>query len=187
MHTSTQRLTIDALRAEDAAALFEYRADPRVSRYQGWQPHSINDALGFIETSTVVVPDKPGSWYQRAIRLRDSAMLVGDLGLHFVADPERTVEIGITIAPAHQGQGLASEALREALGYVFDDLQQHRVFASIDPRNHACMQLLERVGMRKEAHFRESLWLGGQWVDDVVFAMLAREWPAHRAPPIHHG
>lgn len=32
--------------------------------------------------------------------------------------------------------------------------------------------------MRQEAHLRESLWLHGEWVDDAVFAILAREWPA---------
>jgi RimJ/RimL family protein N-acetyltransferase len=30
--------------------------------------------------------------------------------------------------------------------------------------------------MRQEAHFRKSLWFKGEWVDDVVFAVLASEW-----------
>jgi len=101
---------------------------------------------------------------------------VSDLGLHFVAGAEATVELGISIAPSHQGKGLAAEALHAVLGFVFGDLHKHRVFGSVDPRNHACMKLLESVGMRKEAHFRESLWYGGEWVDDVIFAMLEREW-----------
>lgn len=176
MRATTPRLLIDALRDEDAVALFGYRADPRVSLYQGWQPRSIDDARHFIDTAAAVAPDTPGTWYQRAIRLRDGEVLVGDLGLDFVADAERTVEIGISIAPAWQGRGLASEALTQALGYVFDDLHKHRVFASVDPRNLACLKLLEKAGMRKEAHFHESLWLGGAWTDDVVFALLAREW-----------
>jgi RimJ/RimL family protein N-acetyltransferase len=50
------------------------------------------------------------------------------------------------------------------------------VFASVDPRNVSSMRLLERVGMRKEAHFVQSLWFKDEWVDDVIFAMLAAEW-----------
>lgn len=38
------------------------------------------------------------------------------------------------------------------------------------------LAMLERVGMRREAHFVESLWFKGAWADDVVCAMLAREW-----------
>jgi len=149
MYASTERLLIDALRAEDAAVLFGYRADPRVSRYQGWQPRSPNDALDFINQAEGVVPDTPGSWYQRAIRLRDGGALVGDLGLHFATEAERTVELGISIAPAWQGRGLAGEALGAALGYLFDGLHKHRVVASVDPRNLACLKVLEKIGMRR--------------------------------------
>lgn len=62
------------------------------------------------------------------------------------------------------------------IGYLLGPVQKHRVFASVDPRNTRSLALLERVGMRQEAHFRESLWFKGEWVDDVVFAILAAEW-----------
>ncbi|HVC17143.1 MAG TPA: hypothetical protein VNE18_07560 [Rhodanobacter sp.] len=43
------------------------------------------------------------------------------------------------------------------------------------------MALLRSLGMRQEAHFRASLWLQSEWIDEVAFAMLAREWlPASR-------
>jgi RimJ/RimL family protein N-acetyltransferase len=38
------------------------------------------------------------------------------------------------------------------------------------------MRLLERIGMRREAHLQQSLRIDGEWVDDVVFAMLRSEW-----------
>lgn len=185
MPRHTQRLTIDALRREDAGALFRYRADPLVSCYQGWAPASVDEALHFIETQEGVVPGVPGTWYQRALRLHGSVELVGDLGLHFSAEADETVELGISLTPAQQGMGLAAEALRDALAYVFEELHQHRVFGSVDPRNHACMKLMVRVGLRQEAHFRESLRLGGAWVDDVVFAMLEREWRVRDKSGIH--
>jgi RimJ/RimL family protein N-acetyltransferase len=46
----------------------------------------------------------------------------------------------------------------------------------MDPRNTASIALFKRVGMRQEAHFVESLWLNDEWVDDVVYAILEREW-----------
>ena len=183
----TPRLLLDALRDVDAAALYRYRTDPAVSRYQGWCPASLDEAGCFIERCAAVTPDTPGSWFQRAIRRRDSSELIGDLGLHFVADAPATVELGISLAPAHQRQGLAAEALQAALGWVFEGLCKHRVIASVDPRNQPCVALLAGIGMRREAHFVESLPDGAGWADDVIFAMLEREWRLRHAAKRHRG
>ncbi|MDE3211404.1 MAG: GNAT family N-acetyltransferase [Pseudomonadota bacterium] len=180
MDLRTPRLCLDALRAEDAEALFGYRADPAVSRYQGWRPASLAEVCDFIERQAHAPPEAPGRWVQRAIRRRDGGALIGDLGLHLPADADGAVEFGITIAPAWQGRGYAGEALREVFGQLFGPLGHRRVLASVDPRNAASMALLRSLGMRQEAHHRESLRLHGEWVDDVVFALLAREWPGQR-------
>ena len=167
---------MDALREDDADALFAYRADPDVVRYQGWCPVSHDEALDFIRAQQAATLDKRDNWVQRAIRLPGSDGLIGDLGLHIPADADGSYEFGITLAPAHQGQGYAREALRALFDFVFHQLHAHRLHASIDPGNLACAALLRSLGMRQEAHFRESLKLRGEWVDDVVFALLAREW-----------
>lgn len=187
MRLQTTRLVVDALEPADAETLFGYRADPQVSRYQGWRPASVKDALRFIDRCRTVTLDTPGSWFQRAIRRRDSAELIGDLGLHFVANAEATVELGISLSPRYQGQGFAGEALGAVLEFVFDDLDKHRVFGSVDPRNHACVKLLESVGLRKEAHFIESLRVDNAWVDDAIYAMLDREWSARHPVERHRG
>jgi RimJ/RimL family protein N-acetyltransferase len=183
MELDTPRLRLDALRPDDAVALFAYRADPVVSRFQGWCPASVADASGFIERQAGASLDVPDGWFQRAIRLRDSGELIGDLGIHLPTEAEGSIEFGISIVPARQGQGHATEALRAVFGVVFGQLGRHRVHASVDPRNLASMAMLRSLGMRQEAHHRESLWLQGEWVDDVVFALLAREW--HASPSTH--
>ena len=45
-------------------------------------------------------------------------------------------------------------------------------------RNAASARVLERLGMRREAHFVENEWLKGEWTDELVYAMLDREWRA---------
>ena len=180
MQIDTARLRLDGLRPNDAEALFAYRANPDVARYQSWCPASVGEAADFIARQAGVSPDRPDGWFQRAIRVREGGGLIGDLGIHMPGDAEGSVEVGISIAPAFQAHGYASEALRAVFERVFAGLGRHRIQASVDPRNVASMALLRSLGMRQEAHFRESLWLHGAWVDDVVFAMLAREWPSHR-------
>ena len=181
MLLSTPRLQFDSLRPEDADALFRYRADPVVARYQGWCPASVVEARAFIAAQQMLTLDTPGSWVQQAIRLRTDGTLVGDLGVHMPESREESVEFGVTIAPHSQRHGYASEAARALFAHVFGPMDRHRVHASVDPRNLASMAMLRGLGMRQEAHHRQSLWFHDEWVDDVVFAILGDEWRAARA------
>jgi RimJ/RimL family protein N-acetyltransferase len=166
MEVLTARLRLDALRDEDAEALLAYRGDSAVARFQGWKPTSLADARQFIETQHGLAPDTPDTWWQRAIRLRDSGALIGDLGLHFVDD--KTVEVGISLAPAQQRHGYAREALEVMLDFVFGGLRKQHVIAQVEPRNFMCMRLLEGLGMRRGAD-REG---------DAVFTLAAGDWLA---------
>ena len=72
--------------------------------------------------------------------------MVGDCGIHFRADDARQVELGITLAPAYQGKGLAAEALGCVLTYVFGPLGKHRAMAVTDAENHAAARLFRTWG-----------------------------------------
>lgn len=172
----TQRLKLTPLVARDALAMYGYRSDPEVCRFQSFEPGSLGDVEEFISGLRSTAFDTPGSWFQFALRLQDSGLLIGDLGTHFMADDPRQVEIGFTVAPVHQGQGFGTEAVSGILGHLLGSIRKHRVFASVDPRNEPSIALLRRVGMRQEAHFRQSLWFKGEWVDDMVFGILESEW-----------
>ncbi|TCL61465.1 RimJ/RimL family protein N-acetyltransferase [Hydrogenispora ethanolica] len=171
----TKRLILKALEEKDADRLFAYRSDPEVYRYKGWKPRLRAEAVDFIRRNTVEF-DRPGTWFQLGIYDRDSLELVGDAGLHFLEPEGLQVEIGYTIAPPHQRQGLAGEAVREVIGYLFRVMRKHRIIASVDPENAASLALAESLGLRREGHFRKSVWNGDYWEDDVIYAILAEEW-----------
>ena len=171
----TERLVLRPLRPADSAAMFRYRSDPKVCRYQMWEPSSAAEVEEFIAGMAAREPDTPGTWYQLAICRRETGQMVGDCGLRFPLGRDHETEFGITLAPEFHGKGYATEALEAVLYYLFDTLGKHRAFGSIDPRNHASLRLMERTGLRREAHFRESLWFKGGWADDVIYAILRRE------------
>jgi len=186
----TPRLRLSPLVLDDARAMLEYRADPDVCRYQSFTPGTLSDVEDFIRGVLGHAFDTPGTWFQFAVRRRDTGELIGDLGVRFPADDPHQAEIGFTVAPAHQRRGFAGEAVAGILDHLFHTCGKRRVFASVDPRNTASMALLRRLGWRQEAHHRQSLWFKDEWVDDVVFAMLVDEWKARQtggetAPP--HG
>lgn len=170
------RLYLDRLRAEDASALFACRGDPEVARYQGWQPADEREAAAFIAEQGRRPFGTPDGWNQLAIRLREGGELIGDFGIHFPPSTDDPIEFGISLMPVHQGRGYAGEVMRAAIDRALREWGYRRVVASVDPRNAASMALCRSLGMRQEAHHVESYRFRGEWVDDAVFALLAREW-----------
>ena len=171
----TQRLCLRRPRPEDAAAMSAYRGLPQVARYQSWETFGLADAAQLIADQQTVSAT-PGSWLQLMIVLAESGQPIGDCGIHFLSNASQQVEIGITLDPRYQNRGLACEALRGVLGYVFDTLNMQRVSATTDAENTAAQKLFGRLGFRQEAHFVENIWFKGAWGSEYVFAMLQREW-----------
>jgi RimJ/RimL family protein N-acetyltransferase len=170
------RVVLRALAPDDAAVIFAYRSDPEVARYQSWEPAALDDVRAFIREPPASPAYAPGTWEQFGIVLRDTGELIGDCGVHVLEHDPQQAEFGITVASGWQGRGLAREALAALMAIVFGTLRKHRLSCSVDPRNVRSIALMERTGFRREAHHRESLWLNGEWVDDLIFAMLRREW-----------
>jgi len=91
-------------------------------------------------------------------------------------------ELGWVLAPAYTGHGYTTEAVRALLTYCFDELKVRRVVANCFLDNDASWRLMERLGMRREAHaIAESLHRSGEWLDTVAYAMLASEWEGRLA------
>jgi aminoglycoside 6'-N-acetyltransferase len=177
----TQRLTIRRFRPEDAAAFAAYRSDPEIARYQGWTtPFTLVQARRFIAELAASHPDTPGGWFQFAVTESVSGELLGDVAAGTDGDDPRLAEVGFTFARAHQGRGYATEALTAVLDHLLRGRGKHRVSATCDARNAASVALLERVGMRREAHHLQNAWWHGEWTDEYVYAVLADEWRARR-------
>ena len=109
--------------------------------------------------------------------------MIGDCAFCVLTEDPRQAEIGYTLARAHQGNGLASEAVLRLLAYLFDTLGLHRVRARCDADNLASAKLLERVGMRREAHYIENAWFKGKWGSEYEYAILDKEWAQLRGRP----
>ena len=172
----TERLALRDLEVSDTQRIFEYRSRPEVSRFQSWGTQSADGIQLYLRDLSKTEPGRPGSWYQIGIILRSSGELIGDCGFQVLETEPRKADVGIALAPEFQGRGYATETLRALLDYLLVALGKDRVFGSVDPRNVRSMRLLQRVGMRKEAHRVKSLWFKGEWVDDAIFAITASEW-----------
>lgn len=176
MNISTERLVLRGIRISDAESIFKYRSNPQIYKFQGWRPQTIEEVKEFICEKVAKIPNIPDTWYQLGILLKETDELIGDIGIHFIDSDNLQVEIGFTLSLDYQRKGYATEAINGVINYLFNNLKKHRITASVDPRNTKSIALLERIQMRKEAHFKKSFWFDNEWADDVVYAILREEW-----------
>jgi RimJ/RimL family protein N-acetyltransferase len=171
------RLILRPFMERDCEPFSRYRSDPEAARYQGWEtPYSLEQARDFLEEMNAAAPGTPGQWYAFALERKDGGEMIGDCAWKLLAEDARQAEIGYTLARPWQGQGYASEAVTCLIDFLFDQFGLQRVRANIDPRNLPSARLLERVGMRFEGRFVDSLWFKGGWVSEDWYAILRREW-----------
>lgn len=177
---STDRLLLRSIRPDDATALFKYRSDAVINKYQGWIPKTIDDVYDFIEDRISPTIDLINTWYQFGIILRENFEFIGDIGIHFLDEQKKQVEIGCTLDINYQGKGFATEALIRIINYVFFNLGKQIVTAYIDPENIKSIALVERIGFRKDPYFKESNPIIREWPGDIVYSINKEEWIAKR-------
>ncbi|MET0839709.1 MAG: GNAT family protein [Marmoricola sp.] len=176
----TERLTLRRSTPYDADASWSYRSDPAVA---DWLTRLPADRAEYDDW--YASPEMLGT---RVVVERD-AVLVGELHLEVkdgwaqveVADQAAGTEadLGWVIAPEHQGQGYGAEAVSALLSICFDQLGVRRVTAGCFTANEPSWRLMERLGMRREAHtLRDGLHRTRGWLDGYEYALLAEEWRA---------
>lgn len=166
----TPRLNLRPIAQTDWPAIHAYMSDPLVTT---WLPEG---RLDEAQSQAFVQKNTGANATAIAVVVRDSGELV--VG-HMVFHPwfgAATYEIGWVISRARQGRGYASEAAAALLAFAFGPLRCHRVIATCQPENPASWRVMEKLGMRREAHFRQALRQpSGEWWDEYFYALLAEE------------
>jgi [ribosomal protein S5]-alanine N-acetyltransferase len=116
---------------------------------------------------------EPRALYELAVTRRGDHRLLGRGGFKRSGHELRTGELWCVLAPAEHGRGIVTEAARAVIELAFGQLGMHRLFGDCDPRNAASARLMERLGMRREAHHVQNLWAKGEWCDSWIYALLA--------------
>lgn len=177
----TERLLLRPFTGDDFDELYAFHSRADVARYLYWEPCSAAEFRGVLAKKTTrSTLEAEGDSLNLAVVLRATGVLVGDVTLFWLDRENRQGEAGFIFHPDYHGQGFATEAAEVMLALGFDDLGLHRIIGRLDGRNTASARVLERLGMRREAHLVENEIVKGEWTDELVYAMLDREWHAHR-------
>jgi RimJ/RimL family protein N-acetyltransferase len=166
----TPRLHLRSFQRNDWPAVYDYTSDPAVMVYIPDGPFTSDQAQAFVA-------DNMGEHARAvAVLLKTADRLMGHMVFHPWFAPQ-TYEIGWVFDRASHGQGYATEAAGALLHYGFEVWHLHRIIATCQPENVASCRVMEKLGMRREAHFRKCIRRPeNQWWDEYFYALLAEEW-----------
>lgn len=173
------RLLLRPFRDDDLDAFHAIQRREDVVRYLYWEPRSRDESKEMLGRRILQVAiDKAGDGLHLAAELRPTGEMIGHFSLFYASDEHRQGEVGFVVHPDHHGHGYAAEGARLMLRLGFEELGLHRIVGRCDARNEASWRLMERLGMRREAHLIENEFVKGEWADEIDYAMLDREWRA---------
>lgn len=175
----TERLYLRPFEDDDLEALHAFYSRPDVARYLYWEAKDLEETRESLavkkkrtqlgETDSAVI---------LAVILKETNVLIGEVMVYMRSLENRQGEIGFVFNPEYHGRGYATEAAKVALRLGFETGKLHRIYGRCDPRNNGSWKLMERLGMRKEAHFIHNEIFKGEWGDELHYAMLENEWRA---------
>ena len=176
INIQTKKLKIRHLELSDLSDFHIYRSNPEVTKYQGFDVMTIEQAEEFIKDNSKKYFGKAGEWVQYGIENIETRQLIGDCAIKLDQYDTRVAEIGITISHLEQKKGYAKEVLIGVLTFLFDTKEIHRVVEIVDAENIASISLLKSIGFKQEGHFIENIFFKGKWGSEFQYAMLKREW-----------
>ena len=173
----TERLVLRPFQEGDLDAVLAMQTSPEVARYLYWGPRTeaeVHEALR-KKIAARAIRDE-GDPISLAGVLKTTGELVADVVLWLVSRAHRQGEIGYIVPLEHQRRGYATEATRPLLRIAFEELGLHRVVGRVEARHAASARVLEKIGMRREAHLIENEFVKGEWQSELVYAILDHEW-----------
>jgi RimJ/RimL family protein N-acetyltransferase len=175
----TGRLLLRPYAHADADAVYAYMRLPEVHRYLYSEPRSRPEVEALVaERADAGRLTKEGQAICLVADLAQTGELVGDCMLFWRSEEHEQGEVGYVFSPAYHGRGLATEAVGALLRLGFEGLGLHRITGRLDARNTPSARVLERAGLRREAHLVENEFVKGEWTDEMIYAMLRSEWEA---------
>lgn len=171
----TGRLYLREFQKDDWSAVHRYASQEQVSRNQPWGPNTIEETKAFVEEALVDSKRTPRTRCIFAIVLKEQDELIGAVELNIRSAANKSGEIGYIVNPDYWGKGVATEAASLIIGFGFNELQLHRIYATCAPGNDGSRKVLEKLGMRLEGRMRDHILLKDGWRDSDLFSILAGE------------
>jgi len=138
-------------------------------------PHSRKEREDWIKKTWE--DRREGKAYTFAIEELKSKRLIGHCSLNRVRPINRTATVSLAIYDKeNRGKGYGSDALKVLLTFGFDYINLHRIGLNVFNTNPTAIHVYEKIGFKKVGELRQTDFVDGQYVNDVIMDMLEDEW-----------
>ena len=171
------RVRLTALTSGDLSSMVRWHEDAEFLRLYDARPARPKSEAELARWLEELHSDK--NTFTFAIRLPDRDDLIGTVELDGILWAHGVCGLGIAIGERAQwGKGYGYEAAQLALAFAFDELNLHRVQATVFAYNTRSIALLEKLGFQPEGAYREFLQRDGERHDMMLYGLLDHEWRA---------
>lgn len=157
------------LAIEDASSIAQYADNRKIAmwlRDRFPYPYTAADANNFLAAVTRQDP-------RTVFAIATQREVIGGIGLEFRDDVHRfTAELGYWLGEPFWGRGIMTEAVRRFTEWAFENLEVHRIYASIFDGNDASVRVLEKAGFQREGRQRAAVFKNGRILDQLLYAKI---------------
>ena len=172
-HLCFQDIVLRQILIEDVNEVFLLRSNPVSMQYID-RPLvlSLDDAEKLLrQWCDLLLNNEAITW---AICREDRAKMFGTICFWNIQKENYRAEVGYMLLPEYFNKGIMTQVLKVVLEYGFNTLKLHSVEAHINYANAASKRLLEKVGFKQEAYFRENYFYNGKFLDTAVYSILSQ-------------
>jgi [ribosomal protein S5]-alanine N-acetyltransferase len=176
LQLETDRLVLREFSESDYPALRAIEILPETHHYEQVAIPAEEMTRAYLLNAITRAGEQPRVEFRLVLTIRPADVVRGRIKFQCLRPEAGEWEIGWAVHPHDWGKGYATEAARAMLGFAFSQPGVHRVVAFCNAFNTASYRVMEKLGMRRDGLLRESLRWNGQWVDELVYAILERDW-----------
>ena len=170
----SERLLFRKLLLSDAKDLLLIRSNDAVMKYLDIARfESIADAEKMVQTVSESYDNETGiNW---GIVEKHSNNFIGYFGFWRMIPEHCRAEIGYALKPEYWGRGYMYETINIVVRFGFKNMNLHSIEANVNPDNDKSKKVLEKIGFKKEAYFRENYLFNNRFLDSIIYSLLEKD------------
>ncbi len=174
----SKRLIFRKYSSEDFQVFYDMLSNPENMKYRSSEPKNKSEVQAYLDWGIKCAEQKPCINFRYAVVLKETGETIGSCELAFTdKDP---AELAWELHRDYWRKGYGTEIGITLLKLGFDKLGLRRIVADCNTLNKGSYGIMEKIGMRREAHFvkcyRGNSVLNYQWCDKYYYAILQEEW-----------
>ncbi len=173
-------VTLRALRTSDAASLFAMLTTEEVARFISPPPTTVEGFEKFIAWTHR--QRTAGSYACFAVTVKGFDTAVGIFQVRELEPGFGAAEWGFAIGSPFWGTGVFQDGAELVLEFAFETLGVHRLEARCAVKNGRGNGALHKVGAVQEGVLRKSFLKNGEYLDQVLYAIVEDDWRASQTP-----